>query len=400
VLYDALYLIIPSPILYSLILIQTQWVLAQYRKQQKLQKKKTMDDIAVNEQFGPDNGLIVSLQDIMADFEGYKAFMEYLVKCVSAENLLFVSEALQFMKDLTKKYNVKASSVQLQTYHDQYNVPRILPKSAIITEIEATSVRFLRLCEKYILVGSEFEINISGKHRKNLIQIYKLLEDKINSVHPKINKLTSIFGNDSELTASRRASQAKYLQNKEQQDVFESIKRQMSEGQNGDEYEDEDEDENKEDFVQKKKKNKQKNESQKSKKISHIHSCVEDFQLLSNTDDIIQRMYDSLCYTLGDVHTNLNDGCGRFMQTKVYYRWFQNNFKKEQVLQDEEEPSSSDSGGKKNERTDNIILKKISVPSHTQTNDRMASSDEYTPNSTDNETKPINRLSSRFSTAL
>merc|ERR1712232_223973 len=114
VLEDALYLIIPSPILYSLILIQTQWVMAQYQKPQtsQLQKKKTMDDLGNdidNEQFGPD-GLIVSLQDIMADFEGYKALMEYLVKCVSAENLLFVSEALQFMHDLSKKYNVKASN--------------------------------------------------------------------------------------------------------------------------------------------------------------------------------------------------------------------------------------------------------------------------------------------------
>ncbi len=117
------------------------------------------------------------------------SYSEYLVKCVSAENLLYVSEVIQFMRDLTKKYNVKASSVQLQTYFDQYHIPKVLPTSAIMSNIDATSIRFLRLCEKYILERSEFEINISHKHRKNLVNMYRLLENRINEFNPKINKL-------------------------------------------------------------------------------------------------------------------------------------------------------------------------------------------------------------------
>eukprot|EP01084_Bolivina_argentea_P084885 153469_1 len=303
VLYDALYLMIPSPILYGLILIQTQWVMFQYNKRIEMENTKLKNGNSSrnkSEDMTQDNQIMVNLKDIMSDFEGYKVFMEYLVKCVSAENLLYVSEVIQYMRDLTKKYNVKASSVQLQTYFDQYCIPKVLPKSAIMTNIDATSIRFLRLCEKYILERSEFEINISHKHRKNLVNMYRLLESRINELNPKINKLASLFGKESDFVASRRASHTKYSHTEDDVNI-----------------------------------NRQHHKNQSSNKISH--SCIEDFQLLSNTDEIIQQIYDYLCYTLGDVYTNLNDGCMRFMQTDIYFRWYKNNFKKEQVLKEEDE---------------------------------------------------------------
>merc|ERR1712129_204615 len=284
-------------------------------------------------------------------------------------------------------------------------VPKILPTSAIMSDIEATSVRFLRLCEKYINVGSEFEINISGKHRRNLINIYKLLEDKINTLNPKMHKLQSLFGNDSELTASRRASQTKYLQTDKTANVFDEFKRQLTQDDIGN-HDTEDNGMSEEDVDNVVTRKTGKSESQ-GNKVSHVHSTVEDFQLLSNTDDVLTRMYDSLCYTLGDVHTNLNDGCSRFMQTDVYFRWYTNNFKKEKQLNEEEEPSQS-STEKRKRQSETMPKTGLNVmhpvASHTQTNDRVASDEEdvapESPSSVGNETKPINQTQYRFSTAL
>ena len=74
VLYDGLYLILPSPILYCLILVQTQWVLYQFNKLNNPKKKnQDGDDGKVD-----NDELCVSLQDIMSDFEGYKVFMGML----------------------------------------------------------------------------------------------------------------------------------------------------------------------------------------------------------------------------------------------------------------------------------------------------------------------------------
>ena len=118
-----------------------------------------------------------SVQYIHCDvmhLDRYRILMEYLVKCVCSENLLYVSETLQYMKvrtcthsdygsicrrcnvqnywyseqDLADKYDVKPSSLQAQNYLDSYAIPDELPQSRIMTELQATSARFLRICEK------------------------------------------------------------------------------------------------------------------------------------------------------------------------------------------------------------------------------------------------------------
>eukprot|EP01083_Nonionella_stella_P196958 724402_1 len=302
VLYDALYLIIPSPILYCLILIQTQWVLYQY-KLRELEQNRSMIDTGSQDMSVID----ANLKDILADFEGFRCFMEYLVKCLSAENLLYVSEVIQFLRDLTEKYGITASTVQLRSYLEQFPIPNILPTSYIMSQIDATSIRFLRLCEKYILVQSEFEINISHRNRKNIERVYKVLEDKINEMNPKISKLSNIFGSDSQFRASRRASQTKY-----------------------DDYEDEDDS-----YRQPYNKRKGHHVPQSSCNNKVLHGCLEDIQLLSNTDDMVQKMFDALCSTLGDVFSNLNDAGGRFRQTDVYCRWLDTHFKKNQLCVEE-----------------------------------------------------------------
>lgn len=81
VLYDALYLIIPSPILYLLILTQTQWVMYQYKTKYLNQKNRQNQNSDIIDSKSNKNGtttgndIAVSLKDIMSDFEGYKVFM-------------------------------------------------------------------------------------------------------------------------------------------------------------------------------------------------------------------------------------------------------------------------------------------------------------------------------------
>ena len=335
VLQDALYLILPSPFFYGLILIQTQWVLYQYNQLIIKQKKKLQNDDSND--LNKDN--IVTLKDIMSDFEGYKVLMEYLIKCVSAENLLYISEVIQFMRDITKKYGISASSVQLQHYFDQYNIPKILPKSSIMTSIDATSIRFLRLCEKYILEQSEFEINISHKNRKSLIKLYKILEIKIDEMNPKISKLANIFGDDAQFAASRRASST----------LSQRIKSTSSKNVS---YEEEKE--------QKRGTNNKHTKSQNSVSHKVNHSCIEDFQLLSNDELIIQQIYDNLCQTLGDVYTNLNDGFIRFMQTDVYFRWY-SNIKKDKILKEEDEGDQNDDDDDEDEEDEIAHNKNVSL---------------------------------------
>ncbi len=75
VLYDALYLIIPSPILYCLVLIQTQWVCKQLHKMEEISTKIHNKNQSKMDDMNGENTVMVCLKDIMSDFEGYKVFM-------------------------------------------------------------------------------------------------------------------------------------------------------------------------------------------------------------------------------------------------------------------------------------------------------------------------------------
>merc|ERR1719474_6724 len=313
VMDDTLYLVLPSPLLHCVTLVQTQWVIHQYNSLERKQR-----EMEANASKNGKLRVSVALKDVMADYEGYRILMEYLVKCVCSENLLYVTEALQFMKDLSERYQVEPATIQAQNYLDSYAIPNTLPQSRIMTEFEATSSRFLRICEKYILEQAEFEINISHKNRKNLTVLYRQLESKVNEMNPRMRKLRNMFGDESKRSVSRRASQTAssrmMLENSK-----ERIQRKLSRDKSQS---------NPElrsvtpsptaDFVN----GGLDGGSGSGSKLSH--QCIQDYQLLSQ-DEIVQEIYDCLCATLGDVYSNLNDAGMRFMQTDVYFRWYDHN---------------------------------------------------------------------------
>jgi len=320
ILDDMMYLVFPSPVLYSLVLVQTQWVLYQYRNLEK--KQKEMEENASK------NGKLrvsVALKDVMQDYEGYMILMEYLVKCVCSENLLYVSETLQFMKDLSDKYGVKPTSTQAQNYLDSYAIPDELNPSSIMTASKATSVRFLRICEKYILEQSEFEINISHRNRKNLKELFDQLRKKVDEVNPKEKKLLRMLGDDSKHSVSRRASQtasSRMILENGKDKIQRKLSRDKSNSSPGLR-------------PTPSPTNGMDAESPHTTTLSNApssaskqsHECLQDYLWLADDENMVQRMYDCLCATLGDVYSNLNDAGMRFMQTDVYFRWYDQNIR-------------------------------------------------------------------------
>jgi len=307
--HDTLYLILPSPALYCLILVQTQWVVRQSHRLKEKQRK-------MEESASKDGKLRVSvaLKDVMADYEGYKILMEYLVKCVCSENLMYVSETLQYMKDLTAKHEVTPPNVQSQNYLDAYAIPPDLPQSRIMTQSPATSVRFLKICEKYILEQSEFEINISHKNRKNLTTVYRQLESKVNALKPQHKKLLHMFGDSETRRASQTASSRMMLTSGKER-IQRSLSREKSASTPS-------EQKIKGPVTPSDEAAAHNNAVPAGSKLSF--ECIQDYQLLAD-DDVVQNIYDCLCATLGDVYSNLNDAGMRFMQTDVYFRWYDHN---------------------------------------------------------------------------
>lgn len=67
---DVLYLIIPSTFLYAMILVQTKWVLYKMRVLHQIKHKREHN---INDEN-------ITLKTIISDLDGYKEFMEFLVK--------------------------------------------------------------------------------------------------------------------------------------------------------------------------------------------------------------------------------------------------------------------------------------------------------------------------------
>lgn len=103
--------------------------------------------------------------------------------------------------------NCKPSTNQLIGYLENYRLPTDLPSSSSTVE-QAITIRFLCLCEKYIIAYSDFEINISHRNRLQLTNIYHNFELNIDKLIGKISKLNKMFGDPMINHVSRRASSA------------------------------------------------------------------------------------------------------------------------------------------------------------------------------------------------
>ena len=120
----------------------------------------------------------------------------------SMECLLSYIEIVQYQQYISKYIEDKAI---LEKY-DLQKFPSVVPQSEIIEQQEVilndynadeallcAKMKAHKLYEKYIKIGSEFEINISSKERKKISKIVSDLDSFLQSDEWKFKELLQIF---------------------------------------------------------------------------------------------------------------------------------------------------------------------------------------------------------------
>lgn len=111
----------------------------------------------------------VTLDQVMKELVGIEAFLKHLVKELSAENLFFLSDVVQY----------KTAFVEdglLDDIFDFYlELPEDIPKSHILEEPDHYE-RAKAICDKYIRQNSEREINISWGTRVAITNAFDKLD--------------------------------------------------------------------------------------------------------------------------------------------------------------------------------------------------------------------------------
>ena len=107
----------------------------------------------------------VTLEQVMSELVGIEAFLKHLVKELSAENLFFLSDVVQY------KMSFVEDGLLDQIYGWIMALPNDIPKSHILLEKDHY-VRGRMICNKYIRQNSEREINISWSARVDIVNAF------------------------------------------------------------------------------------------------------------------------------------------------------------------------------------------------------------------------------------
>lgn len=125
--------------------------------------------------FGVETQTMIMLKKTISEYDTFKAFMAHLISEFSTESLLFLIEYIQLK-------NQYLSSNQCILYKDgviltKLKIPKDIPKSIILNK-GTLKEKLQILYKKYIQLGSDHELNISGTNRKNLKKIFENNENK------------------------------------------------------------------------------------------------------------------------------------------------------------------------------------------------------------------------------
>lgn len=104
----------------------------------------------------------VSLEQVMSELVGIEAFLRHVVKELSAENLFFLSDVVQY------KMSFITDGILQDIPGWFMELPQDIPKSYILKEKDHYE-RGRMICNKYIRQNSEREINISWSARCNIV---------------------------------------------------------------------------------------------------------------------------------------------------------------------------------------------------------------------------------------
>eukprot|EP01083_Nonionella_stella_P052059 138288_1 len=118
----------------------------------------------------------VSLDELMKYLVGIEAFLDHLVKELSAENLFFLSDVWQY------KSAFVTDGVLDEVFGWSMELPDDIPKSHILQEPDPYA-RCAMICNKYIRRNSEREINISWSTRNQIVKAFDA-EDVVTKPEP------------------------------------------------------------------------------------------------------------------------------------------------------------------------------------------------------------------------
>ena len=118
----------------------------------------------------------ISLEQVMSELVGIEAFLRHLVKELSAENLFFLSDVVQY------KMSFVSDGVLDQIHGWMMELPDNIPQSHILKEKDHYE-RGRMICNKYIRQNSEREINISWSSRCDIVSKFDST-DLINDPAP------------------------------------------------------------------------------------------------------------------------------------------------------------------------------------------------------------------------
>ena len=128
-------------------------------------------DMSGEDQHAPDKQ---KLFEILKNEQQFELFIQFMFRDFSSEAILGYIEMVQFKECFVKEMDYKEAVDCIYTNSLYANVP----KSSIVYDdksdnkgIERMKRVASRLCDKYIRIGSEHEVNIAWRVRKKLISL-------------------------------------------------------------------------------------------------------------------------------------------------------------------------------------------------------------------------------------
>eukprot|EP01084_Bolivina_argentea_P271847 462660_1 len=157
-----------------IVYIMTFWV-----KNKIIQDKKQIT-VLYNTNSQCPNDFPMDLRQILEHQFGYELFMEHLVKEHANENLLSLTEFMQFKYLLIEDNKIDDT---LMINEVEINLPSdYIPKSSIVYGESSYENKIYKLYNKYVRVGSEYEINVSYRMRD-------AFKNKMNELYMSAEKI-------------------------------------------------------------------------------------------------------------------------------------------------------------------------------------------------------------------
>eukprot|EP01083_Nonionella_stella_P166367 556032_1 len=154
------------------------------------QSAETRKRKALHKTIPKSEALQISWQALVSTKEGYESFMDFLVKELSTENLLFITEYVQVKEAMLSKETLAHKIINVLNLAYRLQLPDTLPVSATATEFvdkinttdvsdetqvnetcwEAMDGIYVKYIDAHL---ADLEVNISSRRRRDITRVYE-----------------------------------------------------------------------------------------------------------------------------------------------------------------------------------------------------------------------------------